>query len=142
MKSIKSYLLILSIFTLLTACSSLVPKTEVVATKNYVVLTKNIQQIKPIVLAAKALATEDGKNFGNFKVIICGKTVTDLTDKELITEYVEMAKKNNVTLIACGFSLKKFKVNADNIPKELEVVDNGILYNFQLQKSGYLSIEL
>jgi hypothetical protein len=29
----------------------------------------------PIILAAKDLSTEDGANFGEFKVIICGKTL-------------------------------------------------------------------
>jgi|TARA_R100000501_G_C2629432_1_gene124151 intracellular sulfur oxidation DsrE/DsrF family protein len=38
--------------------------------------------------------------------------------------------------------LKKIKVHKEDIPEELEVVDNGILHDFQPQKKGYLSIEL
>jgi intracellular sulfur oxidation DsrE/DsrF family protein len=44
--------------------------------------------------------------------------------------------------LACGFSLKKFGVDASAIPKEMSVVDNGILYGFNLQKDGFLSITL
>lgn len=38
--------------------------------------------MKPILLAAKNLAVEDGSSFGAFQVIICGKAVTDLTNPE------------------------------------------------------------
>ena len=109
---------------------------------NYVVLTSKIPQLQPIILTAEALAEEDGENFGDFQVIICGKTVTDLTDKEMMQNFITKAKTANVNIIVCGFSLKKFGVDQKDIPQQLEVVDNGILYNFQLQKKGYLSIEL
>lgn len=138
----KKYILLVAIFSLFTSCAGLAQKTTDSSTKNYVVLTSNVQQLKPIILAAQALSAEDGENFGEFKVIICGKTITDLAEKEIITKYVEMAEENKVKLIACGFSLKKFKVNPQDIPKQIEVVQNGILHNFQLQKSGYLSITL
>ena len=109
---------------------------------NYVVLTKTIPQLQPIILTAEALAKEDGEKFGDFQVIICGKTVTDLTDKETIEKFMEKAEKANVNIVICGFSLKQFGVDQKDIPQELDVVDNGILHNFQLQKKGYLSIEL
>ncbi|MDO9276723.1 MAG: DsrE family protein [Lutibacter sp.] len=109
---------------------------------NYVALTKTIPQLEPIILTAKALAEEDGNKFGDFQVIICGKTVTDLTDKEMMRKFMDDAKKANVKIVICGISLKQFGVSQKDIPQELEVVGNGILYNFQLQKKGYLSIEL
>lgn len=138
----KKYILIFAIFALFTSCASQAQKTADSPKKNYVVLTSNIQQLKPIILAAKDLSIEDGKNFGEFEVIICGKTITNLAENEIITQYVEMAEKNKVKLIACGFSLKKFNVNPKDIPKQIEIVQNGILHNFQLQKSGYFSITL
>lgn len=109
---------------------------------NYVVLTKTIPQLQPIILTAEALAEEDGRKFGDFQVIICGKTVTDLTDKEMMRKFIDKAEKANVKIVICGLSLKQFGVDQKDIPQELEVVDNGILHNFQLQKKGYLSIEL
>ncbi|WP_034888668.1 DsrE family protein [Gillisia sp. Hel_I_29] len=109
---------------------------------NYVVLTKKIPQLQPIILTAEALAEEDGKSFGDFQAIICGKTVENLTDKEMMKSFIEKAEKAHVKIVVCGLSLKKFKVNKEDIPHELEVVDNGLLHNFQLQKKGYLSIEL
>ncbi|WP_261376840.1 hypothetical protein [Gillisia sp. Hel_I_86] len=60
---------------------------------NYVVLTKKIPQLQPIILTAEALAEEDGKSFGDFQAIICGKTVEDLTDKEMMKSFIEKQKK-------------------------------------------------
>jgi intracellular sulfur oxidation DsrE/DsrF family protein len=110
--------------------------------QNYVVLTKKIPQLQPILLTAETLAQEDGKNFGKFEVIICGQTVKDLTDKEMMQSYIKKAKEQNVELVACGFSLNKFGVERKDISPELRVVENGILYNLQLQKKGYTSISL
>ncbi|MCM4158634.1 sulfur reduction protein DsrE [Antarcticibacterium flavum] len=110
--------------------------------QNYVVLTKKIPQLQPIFLTAETLAHEDGKNFGKFEVIICGQTVKELTDKNMMQDYIAKAKKHNVELIACGFSLNKFGVDRKDISPELRVVENGILYNLQLQKKGYTSISL
>lgn len=62
-------------------------------TRNYVVLTRNIEQMKPILLAAKNLAVEDGSSFGAFQVIICGKAVTDLTNPEKTKEFISLARK-------------------------------------------------
>jgi intracellular sulfur oxidation DsrE/DsrF family protein len=109
---------------------------------NYVVLTTKIPQLNPIILTAEALAEEDGEKFGDFQVIICGKTVTDLTDKEMMRKFIDKAEKANVKIVICGLSMKKFGVDQKDISQELEVVGNGILHNFQLQKKGYLSVEL
>lgn len=109
---------------------------------NYVVLTKKIPQLQPILITAEELKKEDGNNFGDFQVIVCGQTVKGLTNKEELKKYFDRAKKAGVSINACGFSLKKFDVDPEKIPSEMEIVENGILYDFQLQKKGYYSIEL
>jgi intracellular sulfur oxidation DsrE/DsrF family protein len=109
---------------------------------NYVVLTRKVPQLKPILLAAEELAAQDGDKFGDFQVVVCGKAVQDLTDKETMNGFLKKAEKAGVIINACGFSLKKFGVAPSNLPEALRVVENGILHNFELQKKGYLSIEL
>ena len=109
---------------------------------NYVVLTRKVPQLKPILLAAEELAAQDGEKFGDFQVVVCGKTVQELTNEEIMSGFIEKAEKAGVTINACGFSLKKFGVDRSKLPEALRVVENGILYNFELQKKGYLSIEL
>lgn len=110
--------------------------------ENYVVLTKKVQQLKPIILSAIELKNENEKQFGEFVVIICGKEIGDITDPEKINGFIKMAKDADVHIVACGFSLSKFKVEPSTVPEEIEIVENGILYNFQLQKKGYFSISL
>ncbi|MDF0706098.1 sulfur reduction protein DsrE [Flagellimonas okinawensis] len=109
---------------------------------NYIVLTRKIPQLKAILLAAEELSTADGEAFGEFHVVICGETVKGLTDMDQIQPFLDMAQSEKIKLLACGFSLKKFGVDATKLPKEMGVVDNGILYNFELQKDGFLSITL
>jgi intracellular sulfur oxidation DsrE/DsrF family protein len=109
---------------------------------NYIVLTRKVPQLKPILLAAEELAARDGDKFGDFQVVVCGKTVQDLINKEAMNGFIEKAEKTGVTINACGFSLKKFGVDRSKLPEELRVVENGILHSFELQKKGYLSIEL
>ncbi len=109
---------------------------------NYVVLTKKVAQLQPIILTAEALKEEEGDNFGDFQVIICGKEIGDITDAEKINKFIIKAEKAGVQLVACGFSLNKFKVDKTKVPKEMKTVENGILYNFQLQKKGYKSLSL
>ena len=76
----KAYILLISVlFSFLISGNSLAQKPADSTVKNYTVLTRDIQQLKPIILAAKDLASEDGNQFGAFKVVICGKTITDLT---------------------------------------------------------------
>ena len=139
----KTYILLISVlFSVLISGNSFAQNPADSTIKNYTVLTSNIQQLKPIIMAAKDLESEDGNLFGAFKVVICGKTVTELIQKDKITPYLEMAEKNHVELYACGLSLKQFKANPKDLPKQIQVTKNGLLYIFQLQKKGYLSIEL
>jgi len=110
--------------------------------KNYIVLTKKVPQLKPITLAAQEMRVEDGKKYGEFHVVFCGKEIGQLTDKELMKPYLEMLEKGNVKLIACGFSLNKFGVDPDELPKGIDIVDNGIAYSLKLKKLGFYGMEL
>ena len=69
---------------------------------NYFVLTRNVPQLKAIILAADQLATDDREKFGEFHVVICGQTVSDLTNLETMQPYLDMAKNKNIK-----FALKK-----------------------------------
>ncbi|QYA26925.1 sulfur reduction protein DsrE [Gramella sp. MT6] len=109
---------------------------------NYVVLNKKVPQLKPILITAKKLKEEDGENFGKFEIIFCGKEIADITDPSKIEKFIHEADRLGVQLVACGFSLNKFKVDHTSVPAGIKIVENGILYNFQLQKMGFLSLSL
>jgi intracellular sulfur oxidation DsrE/DsrF family protein len=134
-----------SIFLVLTTFSTTdlqAQQMDGTSKNNYVILTKKIQQLQPIILTAEALKAEEGDAFGDFQVIICGKEIGDITDTAKMKGFIKKAKEAGVHLVACGFSLNKFKVDTTKVPKEINTVENGILYNFQLQKKGYKSLSL
>ena len=136
------YSTVVIVMTLFTSCSSLAQNTVDTNKNNYVVLTKKVPQLEPIILTAEALKEEDGSNFGQFEVIICGKEIGDITDSSKMNGFIVRAENVGVKLVACGFSLNKFKVDTTKVPDEMKTVENGILYNLQLQKKGYNSLSL
>lgn len=144
MKTIISTLILTLVFMSGNAQSLSKPAEQIrdKAAHNYVVMTKKVDQLEPILLTAEALRRENEKTFGNFEVIICGKDVIEITNQEKMEKFIEQAKKLNVSIIACGFSLKKFEVDPDKLSDDVKIMDNGILYNLELQKKGYLSLEL
>lgn len=109
---------------------------------NYLVLSKNIQQLKPVLLTANELAKEDGKNYGEFYVIICGKTVKDIQNNSNFKELLKQAKTQNVKVFVCGISLKKFNIDPSKMPNNIAITPNGILYGFQLSKQGFISLTI
>lgn len=139
----KKYIKIMSILAIAIFGISQMKAQSISSEKqNYVVLTKKVPQLKPILLTAKDLKAEDGDNFGEFEIIVCGKTVEELTDSETMKSYLTEAKSLGVKINACGFSLKKFDVDVTKLPEGIRVVKNGILYDFQLQKKGFMSLGL
>ncbi|WP_405572481.1 sulfur reduction protein DsrE [Winogradskyella sp. Asnod2-B02-A] len=132
----------LLLFTFFTSAHMQAQHSQKNEKNNYVVLTKKIPQLQPIILTAEALKAEEGKDFGNFEVIICGQNIGDITDSEKINKFIEKAKKAGVQIVACGFSLDKFKIDRASVPDDIKIVENGILYNFQLQKQDYKNLSL
>ena len=109
---------------------------------NYLVLSKNIQQLNPVLLTASDLAKEDGKKFGAFYMIICGKKVTEIINNEHFETLLKKAKAQNVTVFVCGISLKKFGIKPSELPNNIEITENAILYGFQLSKKGFIALTI
>jgi intracellular sulfur oxidation DsrE/DsrF family protein len=142
MKNIISILTLVFAFTL--ANNAVAQNLDDIDTsqKNYIILTKKVQQLKPITLASEEMKVEDGEAYGEFHVVFCGKDIAQLSDKKLMEPYLEMLNKGGVKLIACGFSLKKFGVDPNQLPEGIEIVDNGIAYSLKLKKKGFYGMEL
>ncbi|UCS91695.1 sulfur reduction protein DsrE [Echinicola marina] len=138
MKNPLKSLLLFLILTVWGITSAHAQNTHSDAKFDYVVLTKKIAQLQPILMAAESLSKES--SFGSFEVIICGKEVVELKDHHKMKAYIDKANELGVKLNACGFSLKKFGVAPEEV--SLNIVDNGILYNLKLQQKGFISLEL
>ncbi|WP_139958849.1 DsrE family protein [Flavicella sediminum] len=137
-----SILFITTMFLLLFGTSQLQAQNINSKKNNYLVLSKNIQQLKPVLLTANELAKEDGKKYGEFYVIICGKTVKDISDNPDFNALLEKAKAQKVKIFVCGISLSKFNINPETLPSNLEITPNGILYGFQLIKKGFFTLTI
>lgn len=115
-----------------------VPET---ISRNYVALTKQVPQLKALALAAAEMKEDDQERFGDFHVIFCGRNVEQLTDRELMTPYLEMLHNAGAKLFACGFSLLQFNIDEEELPDGIEVVENGIAYSLKMKKNGAFSID-
>ena len=109
---------------------------------SYVVTTTNIKQLQPILLAAKELAAEDAEQFGEFKVLVCGKAVEDLTSRQTMGPYLKMASEVGARIIACEYSMDQLGMETSCLIEGVESVENAILENLQLQTKGYISLGL
>ncbi|WP_025761456.1 DsrE family protein [Dyadobacter tibetensis] len=109
---------------------------------NYLVISKNINQLAPVLLTSTALAREDGDKYGKFYMVICGKTVSDIPGNMQFNKLMEEAAEQNVQVFICGISLKAFQISPDQLPKQVKITDNGILYGFQLTKKGFITITI
>lgn len=89
-----------------------------------------------------SLKTRKAEAFDDFQIIICGKNIAKITNLDKINAFIEKAGQLGVSIVACGFSLKKFKVDATKLSSKIKIVENGILHNFQLQDKGYKSLSL
>ena len=135
-------LFITTIFVLLVGISQLQAQDINQKKNNYLVLSKNIQQLRPLLLTANELAKEDGKKYGEFYVIICGKTVNDISDNPDFNKLLEKAKALDVKVFVCGISLSKFNISTETLPSYLEITPNGILFGFQLAKKDFITLTI
>lgn len=134
------------LFALLTACAFLTPKDVSAQEKqdihNYYVLANTLEQLRDISFAAQDLSQSDNMSYGEFKVIIRGHAVRELSKNDELEEILLKAEEIGIQLNICGFSLKKFGITTESIPENMQIIENGIALGFNLQKEGYHGITL
>lgn len=142
----KKFIITFSLAALaLASCQAPAPTEDVVeetVENNYFILNRNVEQLKAVGKAAADLAVSDSTTYGTFKVVVCGKSVQDLLDEEKMADAVAILQGSSVEMYACGLSLKKFGVDPAALPEFYQVVPNGLVFGFELQKEGYYSITL
>lgn len=103
---------------------------------NFVILTSEIDQIEPILMAA-----QDGSREGDFQIVIYGSEVKQLSSQS-IKEYLNLAEESKVRFSVCQMSIDRLKIDPASIPEEITRVENAFLYSLQLQKKGYKTLNL
>jgi intracellular sulfur oxidation DsrE/DsrF family protein len=107
---------------------------------NLLFMLRKMQHLKAATQTVKQIKSGDSQlDAGNIVVILCGKVVQEIPQQ---TELLKAAKAQGIQVLACGLSLKKFGVDPASLPSEISYVENGFIKAFELQKEGYLSVEL
>lgn len=105
-------------------------------TTNFVILSSNIDQIEPILMAAQNQSRE-----GEFQVVFYGSEVRQLSSQSF-KEYLKLAEESKVRLSVCQMSIDRLKIDPATIPEEITLVENAFLYSLQLQKKGCNTLNL
>ncbi len=111
---------------------------------NLLFLLRQKEHINQALKTVESLAGKaDTKlNTGQIVIIVCGEAVTSLTSNEAEAWVQRISKHPNVSIMACGLSLNKFNKSKNDLVKGIEYTENGFIKAFELQKQGYLSVEL
>jgi intracellular sulfur oxidation DsrE/DsrF family protein len=99
------------------------------------------QALKTVDQLRNKPASGNSLNTGKVAIIVCGEAVKDFTNG-CGMETVAEADRLNVSLFACGLSMKKYELTSKDLVPGIQYVDNGFIKAFELQKMGYLSVEL
>ena len=79
---------------------------------------------------------------GEIVIIVCGEAVVNLTTTDAEAWVQKTKKYKNMSIVACGLSLDKFKKSESDLVDGITYTRNGFIKAFELQKQGYLSVEL
>ncbi len=139
MKFLKILMILLSI----GITSSSYSQQQIAKKDNIVFL---LRQSEHFAQAVKTIASLKGKTVSSINpskvvIILCGEMVKQISSEEM-TRQLEIACTQGITVYACGLSLNKFGINKSSLPSSVLYVENGLIKSLELQKEGYLSIEL
>lgn len=112
------------------------------AEKKYALLVSAEDHVKMASKTARSLFSDTKYSASAFEVILCGKAVETLRGDAEWNKILQEGKKLGIVYKVCGISLDKFKIDEKSLPKEVEVVPNGILQMYDLKEQGYNTVEL
>lgn len=105
-----------------------------------------LRQKEHIIQAVKTVVSLKESKISTVKplasvIIVCGDAVKDLINADMLP-LLKIASEHHILVYACGLSLTKFEISKDQLPPSVLYVENGLIKTLELQKKGYLSIEL
>lgn len=111
--------------------------------KKYALLVRNSEHMGAALKTASQMV-ESGTHYEAFEVVICGKEVMKLANKEnkQLSGMLQQAQDLKVSFSVCGMSLNKFNISPEELPDQFEVVNNGLIRIFELQENCYYTLEL
>lgn len=131
-------LILLLIFVSMTAIA------QAGAPDNLLFLLRKKEHLAQALVTAEQLRKPEAATTirpGRIMIILCGEEVKMLADTSS-APLIRKAKLLNVDIAGCGLSLGKFNINKEQLLPGVQYVPNGFIKAFELQKQGYLSVEL
>ena len=140
----KLRILLLATAALLISTSSFSQKSHHAKKDNLLLLLRQTEHINQAIKTIEQLESNSKSTLkiGNAVIIVCGEAVTSLTTAEGEAWIDKISKYPNVSIMACGLSLTKFNKTEKDLVPGIKYTPNGLIKAFELQKAGYLSIEL
>ncbi len=140
----KTKTLVLSLASLLVSIISFAQEKGEDKKDNIVFLLRQTEHINQAIKTIHQLKQNTSTNLapGKIVIIVCGEAVTSLTTKDAASWVQKMKAYTDASIIACGLSLNKFKIDKKDLIAGIGFTENGLIKSLELQKAGYLSVEL
>ncbi len=140
----KTKTLVLSAVVLLISMVSFSQKAHHAKKDNLLFLLRQTEHVNQALKTVEQLQSNAVSTLktGSVIIIVCGEAVTALTTPEAEAWVKKISLYPNVSIMACGLSLTKFNKTARDLVPGIKYTDNGFIKAFELQKAGYLSVEL
>jgi intracellular sulfur oxidation DsrE/DsrF family protein len=136
--------LLLAVATLLISTFGFSQKSDGAEKDNLLFLLRKPEHINQALKTIEQLQSTSNTSLkpGKAVIIVCGEAVTVLGSKDAEAWVQKISKYSNVSIEACGLSLSKFNKTRNDLVKGIGYTENGFIRAFELQKEGYLSVEL
>lgn len=136
--------LLLIVASLFISTMGFTQKTNTANKDNLLFLLRQTEHINQALKTVEQLQSNAKTTLspGKIVIIVCGEAVTTLGTAEAEVWVDKISQYPNVSILACGLSLKKFNKSEKDLIKGIGYTENGFIKAFELQKQGYLSVEL
>lgn len=112
------------------------------ASRSALILVQNPKQIPVVLKTCEELLTNPKYNVKQARVLVCGPAIHAIVSDSENIGVISQANKTGVQIDACGISLKKLDVSADQLADGVSHVENALLTAFELKADGWISIDL
>ena len=104
---------------------------------NYIMTTGVANYVPVMIMTAAEMKKEEGKQFGEFQIVIYGAAVKQFEDKVEGQKLIDMANKAGATIILCDLALKHFGISKESLPEGVKIIHNAFKYNLNMKNKGY-----
>ena len=117
-------------------------KISTLKVDNYIMTTGVANYVPVMIMTAAEMRKEEGKQVGEFQIVLYGAAVKQFADKEAGQKLVDMAKEAGAKIVLCDFALKHFGIDSASLPKGLEYVHNAFKYGLNMKVKGYITLSV